>query len=720
MKIQKNWVLFALFLAALLMRGALAAEGMTISQPRIVAIGSGAPAVTAAPTPAEPPCSGAFRAYLCAAHSVQLPVFGANFFQASSSFHPLESGVVPNDYALGVGDSFSLRLWGQIDADLSLTVDRAGMVYVPKVGNIAVVGVPFGSLKAHLSNEIGKVFRNFDLAVTMGQLRAVQVFMVGFVRSPGSYSLSSLSTVVNALYAAGGPASNGSMRTVELRRGGALVSSFDLYDFILKGDKSKDVLLQNGDVIYVAPVGAQVALYGAVKAPAVFELKGAESIQSLVDWAGGLNVYARDGRVSVERVEANKSRTLASVTLGEVAKFPVRDGDVVEIYSLTQRVEEGVTLRGSVAQNIRLPWSNGMRVTDLIQSKDMLVRGEFWTRGVPAVGDTTQMASSAAVVTTNLEVNWDYAVIERLNPVDFTTSLIPFNLGQAVLERKPEANLVLQKGDVVHVFSKQDIRVPSQKQARYVRVDGEVAAPGIYQVEEGETLPQLVSRIGGLTRRAFLFGAEFSRESIRARQQQELNRLADYLEESAQSNASTRGQNAITSSDIQGAQLAVAEQRARAQKLRASASGRLVLGMDFNASKLSDLPAFALEDGDHLFVPTKPTTVQVIGAVFNRNSAFVYDPGSSIGDYLGLSGGPTELGDAKSTFVIRANGAVMSAKQRDSWFSRGLASVDALPGDAIIVPDKVDRTTFMKNLMDWSQILANFGLSAAAIKSLSN
>ena len=146
---------------------------------------------------------------------------------------------------------------------------------------------------------------------------------------------------------------------------------------------------------------------------------------------------------------------------------------------------------------------------------------------------------------------------------------------------------------------------------------------------------------------------------------------------------------------------------------------RMVLGMTPDSKQLSDLPELALEDGDRFFVPTKPTMVQVIGAVFNRNSAFLYQKGRDLGDYLALSGGPTENGDANSIFVVRADGSVSSIKQH-SWYSSSFESLPALPGDTVIVPEKVDRTSLVKNLMDWSSILSNFGLGAAAIKSLGN
>lgn len=668
----------------------------------------------------KPETANDLQLHLCSSARVALPIFGQNLFQNDASpYTPVDAGVVSADYQLGVGDSFALRVWGQLDADLPLTVDRSGNVFIPKVGNVSVAGVQFGQLKQRLTQEIGKVFRNFELAVTMGQLRSVQVFVVGFAAKPGSYSVSSLSTIVGALYAAGGPLQSGSLRNIELRRDGKTISKFDFYDLVLKGDKSRDVLVHAGDVIYIPPIGAQVALYGAVKQPAIYELKSGETLEDMLAWAGGSSTFARDGKVSIERIDSNKTRKIESAELSQAKQFALRGGDVVQLYSLTQRVEGGVTLRGSVAEPLRMPWKEGMRVSDLIPSKDALLSKEFWLGKIQTQKDDA--ASNSALRAQENQVNWDYALIERLNEKDYSTSLIPFNLALAVNERDPAANVLLQKGDVVHIFNRSDIRVPSQKQSRFVRLEGEIAVPGVYQVQEGETLQQLIERVGGLTQRAYLYGAEFSREAVRVKQQKELERLADYVEEAAQNFATTKAQNAISATDSAAAQIQIEQQKKAAQKLRTlQSSGRVVLGLKPDARKVAELPQLALEDGDRMFVPTRPATVQVIGSVFNRNSAYVYGSDQTVGDYLALSGGATEMGDEKSTFVIRADGSVASAKQKSGWFSGSFTGLAALPGDAIIVPEKVDRTTALKNMLDWSQILANFGLGAAAIKSLGN
>ncbi len=205
-----------------------------------------------------------------------LPVYGDSLFrQVPSTFAPLREVNVTPDYVLGPGDQLVIRIWGQVNFNAQLTVDRSGSVYLPQVGEIHVAGLPYAQVKQHIHDAVGHIYKSFDLDVEMGQLRSIQVFVVGQARRPGTYTLSSLSTLVTALFATGGPSVQGSLRDIQLRRNGQTVSHFDLYDLLIFGDMSKDAPLLPGDVIYIPPVGAQVAVAGDVHVPAIFELKGA-------------------------------------------------------------------------------------------------------------------------------------------------------------------------------------------------------------------------------------------------------------------------------------------------------------------------------------------------------------------------------------------------------------------------------------------------------------
>lgn len=669
-----------------------------------------------------------FQKYLCRTAGVPLPVYGRHMFaEANNAFSPVQAMPVGPEYVLNVGDEFVLRTWGQLDAELTLKVDRAGQIFIPRVGNISVVGVPFGSLKQHLTREIGRVFRNFDLAVTMGQLRSVQIFVMGYAQNPGSYTLGALSTLVNAVMAAGGPSDAGSMRRIQLKRGNKVVSEFDLYDLLLKGDKSADLLLQSGDVIYIPTVGPLAAIHGGVRVPAIYELKGKESLKELIDLAGGARQLALDGNVSVERIVDQKGRVVESVPLAKSASFSLRGGDVAQLYELTSRVDQVVSLRGNVAQPLRQAWHKGMKISDFITDKSLLQTPDYWenkSRG--KAGDVLEQDSAVAKAARNIrsdsnEINWDYAMIERVNPSDMSTRLVSFNLAEA-LKKNPEHDLELKSGDIINIFSKADIQINSGKKTRFVRLEGEVAVPGFYEVQPGETLRDLVARIGGLTPRAYLFGSSFSRESVRQKQQEELEKYAEDLEQAASRQAADLATNAVRTEAALGAQVQAQQTQTLAKKLKAMrATGRIVLGLRPEDSAAKNLPAIELEDGDRLYVPHTPGTVDVLGSIFSRNNAYIFERGKEIEDYLQLAGGPTDQAEAKSIHVIRADGSVISAKQDSAYsFWRSFESTAALPGDTIVVPEKIDRTSFTKNLMDWTQILSNFGLGAAALKSITD
>ena len=188
-------------------------------------------------------------------------LFGQSLFdQTPSTFAPLDLLQVPNDYTVGPGDELQIRIWGQLEANLRTSVDRSGQIYIPRVGQVSVAGLHYGELEQHLKAEVSKVFRNFNLTANLGRLRSIQILVVGNARFPGTYTISSLSTLVNAIFASGGPTPHGSLRDIQVRRDGARITDFDFYDLLIKGDKSRDVRLQPGDVLFIPPVGPFAAI----------------------------------------------------------------------------------------------------------------------------------------------------------------------------------------------------------------------------------------------------------------------------------------------------------------------------------------------------------------------------------------------------------------------------------------------------------------------------
>ncbi len=705
-----------------------------------------------------------------------LPVFGASLFSGvPSTFAPVDDIPVTPDYVIGPGDQLRLQVWGQVNQQGSYVVDRTGSIALPQVGTIHVAGLRFSELTGFLRSQLGRVYRNFDLNVNMGQLRSIQVFVVGQARRPGSYTIGSLSTLVNALFASGGPTSQGSVRDIQVRRGSDVVIHFDLYDLLLRGDKSKDVVLQPGDVIFLPPVGPQVALVGSVRNPAIYELRGETRITQLLEMGGGRTNVAAGTSVRVERIFEHALRTVQDVDLQSAPDTQLQDGDVVSVTSIVDRFKDAVTLRGNVANPGRYVWHPGMRVGDLFPNKEALITRNYWRKrselGQPALeytpappgegalrlqngstqnrsgadgantgaivgqnGSTQQGTarstlsggggSSVGVALTGTngvfdartdvilsapDIDWSYAVIERQSAVDLKTSLLSFDLGKVVLDRDPTQNLELLSGDVVTIFSTADIRVPTSQQTRFVRLEGEFNAAGVYSVRPGETFQQLLVRSGGFTPDAYLYASEFTRESTRRVERQRLSEYADELEAQVSSAVSGAASNAVSGQDAAAATASADEARAAIARLRTrDPVGRIVLDLRPDSRGVESVPDLVLEDGDRFVVPRVPSNIYVTGQVYSAN-AFVFQRGRRVIDYLRQAGGPDRQADRKRAFVIRADGSVLSRQY--GRFERA----QLFPGDTIVVPPRLDRRSVLRTVVDLASIVGQVGFAAAAI-----
>jgi len=749
-----------------------------------------------------------FQAFVMQSTGRDLPLFGSNLFRGvPSSFAPVDDIPVTPDYVVGPGDEIQIRAWGQIDVDYSAMVDRNGTISVPKIGVVNVAGIKASDLPNYLKTVFSRSFRNFQLTATLGKLRSIRIYVVGQAKRPGSYTVSSLSTLVTALFAAGGPSSKGSMRSIQLKRDNHIVTDLDLYDLLVSGDKSRDAQLLPGDVIYIQPIGPLVAVTGSVNVPAVYELKQNTPLFDLIRWSGGLATTAAGQKATVERIDEHKTRKVEEFPLDVTGlSRPVKDGDLVTVYALTPRFDNAVTLRGNVAQPGRFPWRVGLRVRDLIPDKEALLSPDYWTKRNQVVGldkDVANILNQQAATGTNLsiedlnerrkpdseldrtigdtirrtqteaeaakflnpqqtsgaarsssqlnagqnqdiarldaakleaakadslrlvnqikpstlEVNWDYAVVERMNHNDLTTSLIPFNLEKAIAG-DAQQNVLLAPGDVVTVFSKEDVRVPVSRQTKYIRLEGEFKSSGVYQALPGETLRQLIARVGGFTPGAYVFGARFTRESTRVEQTRILEEAINRLERDMQRFNVIRQSNLTQPVDAAALAAQSASQQALLSRLRQlRPAGRIVLGLAEDA-KLKDLPDLALEDGDRLFVPAAPSMVTVYGSVYNETS-FLYNDDKRVVDYIAQAGGPTKDADKSSIYLLRADGSVIS-KQQTGFLLGSLDGFRPAPGDSIVVPEEFDRVTWMRSLQDWTQILYQFGLGAAAVSVLKN
>ena len=592
---------------------------------------------------------------------------------------------------------------------------------------------------------MNRQYRNFDLTVTLGQLRSIQVFLLGEAQQPGLHTVSALSTLVNALFASGGPSPTGTLRDIQLKRDGKTITHLDIYNLLLNGDKQGDVRLQPGDIIYIPPAGPQTAVQGDVNKPAIFELLGPTNVDQLLAYAGGLTPVAATDRASLDRIVDHSRREVQDFPLTGAQKLiQVQGGDVLRVFPISPRFDKAVTLRGNVGQPGRYPWRQGMRVADLIPSRQFLITRRYYneqnaltppaaarpfsvtpdtstTRGTrtSAISQSEAAASATApVVTTTIdvpqpelgnhetEINWNYAVIERLDPQSLQMDLIPFALGDAIDSPTSPENKVLQPGDVVTVYSRDDINLPVELRARYVRIDGEVIRPGVYRLEGNETLRDLVARAGGIAPHGYLYAARFTRESVRIAQDAKIQQYVAQAARDVLSPANQQVQADGRTSDLEIRRAYVAA----LSQIRAT--GRVTLQIKPGATTLADVPELQLQDGDRLFVPPQPTTVDVLGNVFNAGS-LLYSKDDTVHHYLKLAGDATRTGDKGQEFLLRADGTVLS-RQTHSRFDRLLI----YPGDTVIVPPKLKTPFNFYQLIGLTQSFGTIAITALALGSI--
>lgn len=671
-----------------------------------------------------------------------LPLYGSELFNNTQGFTEDAAALPPPDHLLGPGDEVSVQIWGAVEYSGSHVLDRTGQITLPRVGTFSLQGTAVKDLETALRRQVGRVYvAGVTVTATMGKARGATVYVVGQAKQPGTYNVSSLSTLLNVLFASGGPSPRGSMRDIRLVRRGQVVTRLDLYDLIARGDKSRDMTVQSGDVLMIPPAGPRMALLGATDHEAIYELKPNDTIGSVMNMGSGtFQGLTSTAKALLERVDAQQSlspRKVYDVTLDSASlAMPLRDSDILTLFQISPAFGNAVTLQGVVAQQLRHPFADGMRVSDVIPERDALISGDYYKRknmlvqnieGGGAVGEFASRVANRARSGAD-EVNWEYAVVERFNKSTMRPELLPFNLGRAVIERDPAHNLLLEAGDVITILSAADIQRPSIRKPRIVRLEGEVQVPGIYQFEPGETLRQVISRASGLTPQAYLFGAELVRDSVRVQQQSNLDALIRRLEAQQRSIAEKLAANAGEREGQVRAQLDQQKenQNQQIERLRELRSkGRVALEIDAEKSlitreKAALLPDLPLEDGDTLFIPSQPGFVAVVGHVNNENS-YLYRGNLTVGDVLDRAG-PIEGADMSEVFVLRADGSALN-KRKVSLFG-SLDGTRLMPGDTVVVPSKTDREGVynfaVRTLKDWSTILLNFGLGAAAYKSLTN
>jgi len=684
------------------------------------------------------------------------------------------------DYVLGPGDGLTITIWGGVSQTLSRTVDSTGKIALPEVGPIGLAGMKLGQAQDLLQRILAPQFRSAHVDVTLARLRTVRVYVVGDVQRPGAYDLHSLSSPLNALYAAGGPTNVGSLRTLRHMRGATVVSDIDLYDFLLHGIRTPTQQLQDGDTILVPPAGPQITVVGSVKRPAIYELKGETKLSEVLDDAGGIQVSAALRHISVERISANDHRETLRVGAASdglpalhhaLETFAVMDGDKVVVAPIAPWSNSTVYLEGHVVRPGRVPFQDDMTLTDVIRSyQDLLpepsehgeiirlmppdlrpetiefnltdalagkttiplrpldtiritgryeadapkvtVRGEVLRPGVYSLsngmtaGELVKMAGG--FTRSALRSDADLASYEVEDGKAVSGRRATIAIGEVVQHSGGQGDPPLKPGDVLTVHQVtgwNDIGAS-------IRINGEVAYPGTYGLQEGEKLSSALRRAGGFRPTAYPRGAILLRLQVRDLEEKSRTELIHQIETT--SVAAQLGTNISGSDQAQTLQLLQQQQEQVLQRLRSQpASGRLVIRINADIGSWENTPAdIELRAGDVLIIPKRPGFILVSGQVYNA-SAITYVPHETAGWYLKHSGGATDFANNKEIFIVRANGDVIG-RRSNSWYQGDVLSTRLDPGDVIVVPQKIiGGSMFWKNMLTTAQLFSSIAIPLA-------
>lgn len=629
----------------------------------------------------------------------RLKQFGYEFFDVNgNTFSPVQDVPVGPDYVIGPQDSLGVHIWNVPDQSFNRSyiapVERDGMLVLPQVGAIPVGGQTFAEAEKTIRARLSTLLKRFELHVSMARIRTMKVFVVGEVVRPGAYEMSALATASNALYAACGPAHSGSLRQVKVMRDGKAVAELDLYEFLMQGDRRGDLRLQGGDVVMVPPVGPVVAISGAVKRPAIYEAKPGTRLTDLLSLAGGLTPLSDRQRCHMFRLDPNvEGRQLIDVDLvlamrargeeksriGVAGGDPIlMDGDYIRIGTLPTQAVNVVSLVGAVKTPGPYEFRAGMHLRDLLTKDKMTV-----------------------------DAHQERAEVVRTDPSTYQTKVIPFNPA-ALFEGSEADNLPLSRLDQVVVSTQ--VRAPS-----LVLLEGEVKRPGYLTIETGERLSSVLKRSGGFTPNAFPSGVVLVRESVKIKQQGELERYiaSERQRLTAQAAGVAAGTAGLSGPAALSTGGAIAEQQVlilRLQQLEAITSrvelGRIVVKMDSLEKLEGSEDDIILEARDMIRIPTPPQTVSIIGSVRNP-STVVHRPNLEFEDYLRQAGGMTEDANKKESYIMRANGTTEATY---------LSVKDVRPGDTIVIPQKIEtRTPQLALWQTVASIIGSLALTAAGI-----
>jgi len=658
----------------------------------------------------------------------ELKPFGYDLFRTPSELSPPSEVADLSDYILGPGDNIIIYLWGKVEKEYNLTVDRQGKVFIPKVGEVVVWGQALEQFQARITKKLQEMYTDFKVSVSLGKIRSIRIYLTGEVKKPGAYTVSSLTTLFNALYLAGGPNERGSMRNIQLIRNNRIKTKLDLYQFLIKGDSRSDVRLASGDAIFIPVSGPRVSIYGQVKRPAIYELTGGERVGQLLELAGGTTAEAYLDRIMLDRISPEDERRVIDLDLGKNSDstddLELADGDILTIFSVYEMKKNIVSITGMVKHPGQFERSDSTTLRTIIEQGELLPHDVYYDRA-------------------NLFRRY----------TDRRIDIIPINLNDVV---SGKYDMALQDLDSLHIYSIDDV-----KRREYVYIDGEVKKPGKYRLYDNMTLADLIFLAGDFNKNAYQLSVELARTdslgrvslmnidlndqrnktfrmceddrifvrklpnwfmhrmvtiegevqfpgqyALRSRNEtlfDLINRAGGFTE-----NAFPKGiifKRQTISENLKRKN--VPEIIANSQPLKEDSLGnikrmnlvdfnpggvnRIIIDMDKLLATSGTEGNIKLQTNDYIYVPELPTGISVMGAV-GANGTIKYLRGKNVKYYIERAGNFTNQAYKKGTQLIKADGRVFA--------KGGTLGKKVELGDVIVVPTEIKKDR------DWLQTVS--------------
>jgi len=582
-----------------------------------------------------------------------LKLFGEDFFENFKLEAKRYQIPVSDDYIVGPGDIIVINVWGFFESEYQKEVEIDASIFVQGIGKIYIGNKKFSEAKKIIEDKFYKKYKNIQVSVSIGKIRTINVFVLGEVNKPGVYEISPFFTILDIISIAGGVNKNGSLRKIEIIKSNGEREIIDIYPLLLKGEKPKIFQFQNEDTIFINKSENLVGIVGAIRKPAIYELKKME-IGEIIELCGGFLPNADISHIQIERIDKEKGKILIDLKENEINTFRLKNFDIIKIPEIPSQSYYQVEVLGSVKKQRVYGWKEGIKISDILKEEDLLPFAE------KEKGEIVRIENG-------------YRKIIKFSP-------------EKVFSGDEKENLYLMPLDKIIIYSK-------ERPEKNVFIYGEVKFPGTYVIESGEKLSNIIKRAGNFTDKAYPKGIVFLRETIKKQKEKEIvnyvKEKMEILKSALKTTTDTEEKQVIEKGIISLEKLSEIEP-----------TGRIIIKIDKLENFENSLYDIELENGDIIYVPKKPVYVSIIGEVNNPKNVF-YEESLSFNDYIQKVGGFTKDADRKGVFIVRVDGSS----------DKNLEKIE--PGDTIVVPfePKGERMRFIKDIMQiFYQIAVGVGV----------